>query len=115
MRDEHFEVTVVGLHDAVQWWNPLHWLRDEIIPFPETVIDDKTYFHAISNANYRICVKPLGSFSTGIFPLDIFRVELWLDGKLVAYVGYDKDKHMNKSTGEFNVFYFNGFLCDGKT
>jgi len=97
--DQNLEVTLVGLHDE--------------IPFPETVIDGKTYFHAISNANYRVYVKPLGSFATGVFPLDTFRVELWLDGKLISCIGLNKDKHMDKSTGEFYAQKFGGFVNDG--
>ena len=100
MRDQHLEVTLVGLYDE--------------IPFPETVIDGKTYFHAISNANYRVRVKPLGSFATGTFPLDTFRVDLLLDGKRVSYEGFDKDKHMDKLTGEFKERFFRGFRNAGK-
>ena len=101
MRDQNLEMTLVGLNDE--------------IPFPETVIDGKTYFGAIPNANYRIRVKPLGSFVTGVFPLDTFTVNLWLDGNLLSYIGFQKAKHTNKFTGEFEHAFFDGFISDGKT
>jgi len=99
MKDNFLEVTLIGLHDEV--------------PFPETVIDGKTYFEAIPGRSYRIRVRPLNNGAAGKFPLYVFRLELFLDGTLVSSMGFSTN-NLSKTTGEYVEGIFKGFITDGK-
>jgi hypothetical protein len=80
-------------------------------PLPEVVIDGKTYIEAVDGTSYMVKIKPI---ATAFDPaIDVFRVDLYIDGVLFLCIGYTP-KSKNISTGEYDYATFQGFIKDEK-
>lgn len=84
----------------------------DLSPMPKMVIDGKTYVEAVSNTSYFVKIKPrVIENKDNSSPVDIFRVELYIDGVRVASTGYTP-KNKLTSSNEYVPTTFRGFITD---